>query len=165
MNWNLILRRSTAYLLDVVLLFVVLAPLAVLLRAVLDIRPDSAVQVWTATVLSFSLPAWAYFAVSDASKRGATVGKKLMKLMVVRSTADSGRLSYGRALGRSALKLLPWELAHVFGFALADIVGGPAQMAGLVLANALSVVYFGTCVATGGARSVHDYVAGTCVRE
>ena len=61
-----------------------------------------------------------------------------------------------RALARTAVKLLPWEAAHIFGFALAGAVPDVVQVSGLVAANVLVLVYFGMAAATGGRRSVHD---------
>jgi hypothetical protein len=52
------------------------------------------------------------------------------------------------------VKLLPWEMTHLSAFALASYLG-------LVIANALVVVYLAVVVWTRGRRSVHDYVVGT----
>jgi hypothetical protein len=68
-----------------------------------------------------------------------------------------------RALARTAVKLLPWEAAHIFGFALAGAVSDVVQVSGLVAANVLVLVYFGMAAATGGRRSVHDYAVATRV--
>lgn len=68
----LIMRRTTAYLIDVVLLFVVLAPTAFLVEAIFGFRPATNSQVWVAAVMSFSIPAWSYFLISDLSQRGMT---------------------------------------------------------------------------------------------
>jgi hypothetical protein len=39
------------------------------------------------------------------------------------------------------------------------------QVVGVAAANVLTVVYLSVAAATGGRRSVHDYVAGTLVRS
>src|SRR5262245_33594148 len=57
-----------------------------------------------------TLPVTLYFALGDASARQGTWGKRARHLRVER--LDGGRLSRGRALGRTALKFVPWELAH-----------------------------------------------------
>ena len=66
------------------------------------------------------LPVGAYFALMESSPRGATLGKRRMRLRVVR--LGGGRLSLGRAVLRSAVKLLPWQIAHT---SLIHIPGWP----------------------------------------
>ncbi len=72
-----------------------------------------------------------------------------------------------RALGRSAVKLLPWETTHLSAFTFSAEPGGSldlGQLIGLTIANVLIVVYFVVAACTGGRRSIHDYVAATEVR-
>jgi uncharacterized RDD family membrane protein YckC len=158
----LILRRSAAYLLDILLLFIVLAPFAYLIESVSGLRPQTSGQVWIAAILSFSIPVWLYFTLSDASQTGATLGKRIMGVRVT-ALADTQTITYSRALSRTALKLLPWELAHVFGFALADRVDDVVQSLGLVAANLLVVLYAAAMVIHAGRRSIHDLLVGTQV--
>ena len=162
MSWELTLRRILAYVLDILLLFVVLAPLAILFESMLELRPETGFQIWIAIVVSFSVPVWTYFILSDTSQTGATLGKRIMNVAVRRSDGTS-RLTFDRALARTALKLLPWELAHIFGFALVDVLGEQIQAWGLVLANLLTAAYLIICIATGGEKSLHDHVVDTSV--
>jgi uncharacterized RDD family membrane protein YckC len=158
-------RRVAAYLVDILLLFVVLAPAGQLILRLLDAPlPQTGPEVARVILWNFSLPAWLYFILGDQSASGATLGKRLLKIQVRDLSGE--RLSIGRALARTAVKLLPWELVHVSAFALsADLSQfSPMQIAGLAAANLLTVVYLGVAVATRGRRSVHDYVAGTLVR-
>lgn len=159
----LFVRRLAAYALDVALLFVVLAPAGWLVQRALGVEPASGRDVWYALLAGFSLPAWAYFAAADASATGATWGKRRLRLRVAR--ADGGRPRAGRALLRTAVKLLPWELAHLaaFGLAPADGSFSGLQGAGLVLANVLALTWLASCTASGGRRAVHDVLAGTVV--
>jgi len=156
---ELILRRSTAYILDIILLFLVLAPTAFLVEAIFDIQPQTRSQVWVAAVMSFSIPAWAYFLVSDLSHKGATVGKRIMKVRVVSTTSDD--LNFGRALIRTAVKLLPWETAHIFGFALADSISESVLVTGLVVSNLLVLVYLVVLFMNSGKKSMDDFPART----
>ncbi len=158
---ELIIRRFAAYIVDVVLLFIVLAPTVLFVETVFDFQPATNRQVWIAAVMSFSIPAWSYFLLSDLSRNGMTVGKKLLKIKVTLVTLNS--LSFSRALLRTAIKLLPWELAHIFGFALADSISQPAQSAGLVAANFLIFIYLIILVFTAGKKSLHDVIAKTNV--
>ena len=163
-GWKLARRRAGAYVLDVVLLFAVLGPVGWLAQWTLGLTPSTGPQIWATLLLNFSLPAWVYFAVSDASAGGATFGKRWFGLRV--SGEDDRRVDAMQALGRTALKLLPWELVHLSAFGLAATTDHLSieQGAGLILANALVIAYLACMVVTRGRRSVHDLVIGTVVR-
>jgi uncharacterized RDD family membrane protein YckC len=60
--------------------------------------------------LLVTLPVTLYFALSESSPRQATWGKQKLQLRVVGRNHD--RLSFWRALGRTILKFIPWELSH-----------------------------------------------------
>ena len=162
---RLLIRRAGAYLVDVVLLFSVLVPVGQLVRLALGWPLPSSptgLGVWLASALNFSVPAWTYFVLSDSSARGATVGKLLLGLRVTR--VGGGSVGMARALGRTAVKLLPWEITHLFAFALSAQPGvslDVGQLIGLTIADVLIVVYLVVVACTGGRRSVHDYVAAT----
>lgn len=55
-------------------------------------------------------PVVLYFSIFEASRRGATPGKRILRLRVI--NVRGGQLGLGRSLLRSAVKFLPWELAH-----------------------------------------------------
>jgi uncharacterized RDD family membrane protein YckC len=159
----LLIRRAAAYFTDILLLFAVLAPVGYLARMAAG-WPGAAptgFEVWVASAVNFSVPAWAYFALSDRSPRGATIGKRLLRVRVSRH--GIGQVGGLRALARTAVKLLPWETAHVSAFALSAGADGlaPAQVVGLTAANGLAVAYFVAVCLTRGRRSVHDYVVAT----
>ena len=159
-------RRIAAYLLDMLILFGVLAPAGQLILWLLDATPPQTGPAIARVILwNFSLPAWLYFVLSDRSASGATLGKRLLKIQV--RDVSGERLSIGRALARTAVKLLPWELVHVSAFALStDLTRfSQGQVIGVAAANVLTVVYLGVAVVTMGRRSVHDYAAGTLVRS
>ncbi len=153
----LIIRRAAAYLADILILFAVLFPLGWAVVLAVGFSPMSGVQIWQATLLNFSIPAWLYFTLSDSLWGGKTPGKRLLRIMVTRSSGQT--LSVPRALLRTSVKLLPWELAHIGGFALEAT---PAlQWASIGLSNLLVVVYLGAMIATHGQRSIHDWIART----
>jgi uncharacterized RDD family membrane protein YckC len=158
MPW-LLIRRAAAYVVDIVLLFLVLLPVGQLVRLAVGWPTGSPTgqEIWHASALNFSLPSWTYFVLSDSSARGATAGKWLLGLRVAR--VGGGSVGTGRALGRTAVKLLPWETTHLSAFALAGLE--PWQLIGLTIANGLIVVYVVVAACTGGRRSVHDYVVAT----
>ena len=69
---------------------------------------------WSAELMGFfllTLPVVLYFAILESTTGGATLGKRALRLRV--SPLDRTQLSFGRSLLRSALKFLPWELAHL----------------------------------------------------
>jgi uncharacterized RDD family membrane protein YckC len=162
---SLLLRRLGAYALDCASLFLVLAPLGFLIQRALAVTPDTGVGIYTALVLNFSLPSWVYFTWGDASRRGATPGKRLLGLRA--STTAGVRIGPARALARTAVKMAPWEIAHVSSFLLAVAPGelGGASWSGLGLTYALVAAYVVVAWRTGGRRSVHDLLASTRVER
>lgn len=157
-------RRVAAYLLDILILFAVLGPAGFLVQRWFGVLPRTGPEIWLALVVNFSLPVWVYFTVADAARGGATVGKFATGVRVVRTTG--ARVDWWRALLRTAVKLLPWELAHLAAFGLAGAGSElqPVQAGGLVVANLLALAYLGLAARTEGRRTVADFVAGTEVR-
>ena len=161
---SLILRRVGAYLLDMTILFAVLAPVGFLIQLALGLKTAETGPELAATILwNFSIPAWLYFIVSDSSSRGATLGKRILRLHVVQ--INQHRVGILRAVWRTAVKLLSWEMVHFFGFTLsADLSQiSTAQTVGLTAANVLMIVYVVLLLVTRGRRSVHDFAAHTQV--
>lgn len=60
--------------------------------------------------LFITLPVYLYFAVCEGSKAHATWGKRKMGIVVAGIYGQP--IGLGTSLFRSALKFLPWELAH-----------------------------------------------------
>ena len=114
-------------------------------------------------VLNFSLPAWTYFALADHSRGGATLGKRLLSLST--QAEVGGRVGLGRALARTAIKMVPWEKAHASAFLLAPALGELAvgNYVGIGVSYVLSFAYLLVAWCTRGRRSVHDLVASTRV--
>lgn len=162
-GWRLFRRRAGAYVVDIIALFLMLGPIGWLSQNALGFAPSTGVQIWVSLLLNFSLPTWVYFAVADASHTGATFGKRWLGLRVARQ--DGGQIGSMLALGRTAAKLLPWELVHVSAFALQREPGEftAAQGVGLAVANALALAYLACAALTRGRRSIHDVMAGTLV--
>ena len=160
-----LLRRLAAYAIDVVILAAVLVPLAFGLQLLIGYRPDTGVGVWLASLATISVPSWVYFTLSDASTRGATLGKRLLGLRA--SSLDGGRIGLGRALVRTAIKLIPWELTHLTLFALSPELGSftGLQIGFLWVVYGLFAIYLVVAVRNRGERSVHDLAAGTAVRR
>jgi len=169
------LRRLLAYILDIAILYGVLAGgLQTLTRALFGV-PDYArlaqmpVQLEGCVLLTISLPTWLYFIICDVIcdvRGGSTLGKRVLGL---RTTAVSGGpVSVGQAVARTALKLIPWELTHI-SVLVPNPMWNPgttpalSQTVGLAAANLLMLVYLIVLALQGGRRSVHDLIAGTSV--
>jgi uncharacterized RDD family membrane protein YckC len=108
-------RRAGAFALDYILIFaylVVLTLLFLLLNMVFDVSQLFAgrVQAQFSGFLLVTLPVVLYFASSESSLRQATWGKQRMKLKV--ADRNEKRISFWRALGRTLLKFVPWEISH-----------------------------------------------------
>lgn len=158
----LLVRRSFAFLLDILILFVVLVPAGLLVQSLMNYQPITGPEIWTSVLWNFSIPAWIYFILSDMSRNGATPGKRILGLGLRRLDSDM-RLGIWLSFGRNTIKLLPWELVHFSAFAISHDLNqlNAGQTFGLTLANVLIVIYLVTAAMSGGRRSVHDYAAGT----
>ncbi len=119
--------------------------------------PGSGIQIWQATLLNFSIPAWLYFTLSDSLWGGQTLGKRWLKVWVIGPSGAPP--SVPRAVLRTAIKLLPWELAHIGGFALQ--ANPVLQWVCIGLSNLMIVVYLAAMVASHSRRSIHDWIART----
>lgn len=108
---NVVFRRLTAFFIDCMVLA---AYASVLFGGSPFLRPLFTGSPYSAELTGFlllTLPFVLYVTICEASKWQATIGKRIMKLRVV--NADTGRrLHVAQAALRSALKFLPWELAH-----------------------------------------------------
>lgn len=156
-------RRVAAYLLDITLLFALLAPAGWAIQQFTGAVPDTGPEIWRTLLLNFSLPVWLYFIAFESSARGATPGKRIFGIRVS-STRSSGPLLW-RILVRTAIKLAPWELVHIASFAIAP-AGGHftiAQAVGLGLAWLLMIVYLIVVWRSDGHVGPHDRLAGTYV--
>jgi uncharacterized RDD family membrane protein YckC len=159
---GLLARRLAAFLADVVVLGVVLAPLSFLINSATLGSAPKGPEVWMRIALTVSLPAWAYFIVTDR-RGGRSLGKRLIGLRTTRM--DGRALGWANAVGRTALKLLPWELTHAAFFLLSTSFERvtPLQWVVSAWAYVLMLVYLVVGWLNGGSRSVPDLVAGTRV--
>jgi uncharacterized RDD family membrane protein YckC len=125
---------------------------------------DESAAVWyghmAATV---TLPCFLYYVAGDASRGGATFGKRLFGIRVAH--VYGARISFARATVRTLFKLLPWELAHIaLCFPVPVFVSGELPMPKLLMGvYALVAVYLAAQLMTLKKQSVHDLVVGTWV--
>ena len=134
------------------------------------LAPEVARQVFSNPIagqgvgfLLVTVPVSLYFILLESSTWQATWGKRRMHLRVIRD--DGTRMSRARAISRTALKFIPWELAHtcIWQISVAPQEPSPLITAGfaavwlLVGANALSLVVRRT------RQTLYDHIAGTLV--
>lgn len=155
-----------AFLIDVAILFAVLAPSGWLLQRAARFTPTTGRQIWLCLVLTFSLPTWLYFIILDSARSRGTIGKRTLGLRV-KGAHPTTRITLSRNTARTALKLTPWEIVHASAFAMSSDMASltSIQIVGLIIGNALSVLYLATAAATHGRRSVHDLIANTSVGD
>ena len=113
-------QRIVAYLVDylvIVLYFGTMSAAYFILRSIGVASSPSYVtltakmQGHVVAFLLFTLPVVCYFALSEASARQATIGKRVMRLRVVGTAGQ--QISRATSFLRSAIKFAPWEIAHV----------------------------------------------------
>lgn len=160
-----LIRRLAAYAIDVALLAAVLIPLTFAIQAVTGYTATNGLGVWIASILTISVPSWTYFAVADTSASGATLGKRILGLHTRAVGGD--RLGPVRALGRTAVKLAPWELTHFAMFGLSEDLGTFTTVQIVLLSSVyvLMAAYLIVALRHAGERSLHDLVAGSAVRR
>lgn len=112
------------------------------------------------------LPVILYFALSESGARQATWGKQRLRLCV--TDQHGGRLSRPRALLRSAVKFLPWQIAHT---SLFHVPGWPMEattvptpsVIGFVVVWALVFIWLGLLIFHPARRAPYDLLAGSWV--
>jgi uncharacterized RDD family membrane protein YckC len=100
-------------------------------------------------------------ALLEASPRQATPGKRRLGLVVV--DVEGRRLNRTRSLARSAVKFVPWQMAHTAVF---QLLAGSTATGYIVLsiaAQTLVVASILTMVVDSQHRALHDLIAGTQV--
>jgi uncharacterized RDD family membrane protein YckC len=157
-------RRSLAFFIDILILFPILFILNLILIIILGF-PSTGFQIYIRIIISFSIPIWIYFIISDISKNGTTLGKKLMKLQV--KTIDEKNLTIRNALIRTAIKLIPWELTHLTFFGLSGNWGdfSTIQIVLVIITYIMIFIYVYFMIRTKGKRGIHDLVAKTIVQS
>ena len=115
-------------------------------------------------LLSISLPVYLYFTLQDKNTKGS-LGKRFMGLQI--SQEDGGSIGFGKALLRTVIKLLPWEIAHmgvIYPQPLYYQEVGELRILCLV-GLALLLIYFLSIVFSAKSQSLYDALLGTFVKQ
>ncbi|MEO1040155.1 MAG: RDD family protein [Pseudomonadota bacterium] len=164
-------RRVFAFLIDYLLLAVYAAGLSAIAFAFgpdVGASPADFAGKLRGHAIAFATltaPVVLYFAVLETSPLHGTLGKRVLGLRV--EAGNGARLGTARSLVRSAVKFLPWEIAH---FAIWYVPGrpflDPMPTTNIVIslgAIAVAVVY--VISALVWRRTPYDLIAGSYVRQ
>ena len=115
------------------------------------------------TLLTISLPTWLYFALSEQSSWQATIGKRVLRQNV--TDMGGNRIGFGRAMLRTVIKLLPWEVSHLTVNLPTSLMYDPEPQfrLGFLVVFALLVLYPALILLTRRRQSLHDLIAKTIV--
>lgn len=147
------------YLIVVTLTFLLLNPLIVLSQWLFMDRVGSQIFGF----LLVTLPVILYFAIGESSVRQATWGKYCLGLRV--TDAHGARIGFWRALLRSSLKFVPWELSHTLLWEIYFSQGPPPQAItyGYVLVYVLIGLNIAGLGMTRKRQTIYDFISGTRV--
>ena len=158
-----VLRRLAAFAIDCCLLALYAGALFAASPFLRPLFTSSPYMAELTGFLLLTLPFGLYFAICEASPWSASVGKRVMKLRVV--DLDAGkRIRFSQSLLRSAVKFLPWELAH-FAIWHAFVFASSLQyiaMGALALSYILMIIYIVGLVRAPH-RTLYDRTAHTKV--
>lgn len=163
-------RRIAAYFVDyLVFMLPLLGVLSLGSWALLSlgISPFSD-NVWLnqgIVILVLTVPVVLYFALSEASRSQATIGKRLLKVSVV--DVNGHRVTLKQAMLRAIIKFLPWEFFHTIywrweGFPINPAPPTTLQLIGMTI-GWLVIGWFVVCLCVGSRRTPYDWAAGTTV--
>jgi len=162
----LFIRRLIAYWLDCVMLGACLIGAQFLLYTANSGYPFQAfdtgwkIELWVLGTMS--LPIWLYF-VGCEFKYKQTLGKRICNLKVTNSSGSA--ISLSQAIGRTAIKLFPWEVTHLI-LLIPDPwmwTETPSHAYLIYIPNVLLVLYVAVLGLTKGRLSLHDRLFRTHV--
>ncbi|MBJ7429106.1 MAG: RDD family protein [Bacteroidia bacterium] len=112
--------------------------------------------------LTMTLPVITYSYLTEKSKWKATIGKRILNLIVLTNENKTTK----SILLRNVLKYLPWELAHtgVHWIIYFESVGREIPIwtwAILIIPQAIVFIYFVSIMLSKGQSSIYDRISGT----
>jgi uncharacterized RDD family membrane protein YckC len=168
---SLLLARPIAYFIDFLMLWCICIIPQLLAYQFLDGAPfkyfTEPLGIYFWVMISVSFPLWAYFIITEKSKKQATLGKRILGLKV--QSVIAARIDIKESLFRTAIKLLPWEIAHL-GLLPVYEAGGFQPDQGqfefepnlaLYLSNAILLAFTIYFIAKKGKLTIHDRISGT----
>ncbi|WP_258171371.1 RDD family protein [Paenibacillus sp. R14(2021)] len=121
---------------------------------------------WSGEITGFlliTLPVYLYFAISEGSKSHATWGKRKMGIVVAGVHGQS--IGLGISFFRSALKFLPWELAHftIWHIVIPTAYGDYLLYSLFAAVYGLALIYLISPLLNTNKQTVYDFIARTVV--
>ena len=107
------------------------------------------------------LPVILYFALQESSVHQATFGKRRAKIKVANN--QGGRIDFWQALVRSAIKFLPWQLAHMSVIYVWYSHQSSFSLFAVFVAEGLAIVYVIGLWFSKKHRTLYDLITGTFV--
>lgn len=160
--------RIIAFLWDYVIILgyiVMLIGVSFLVRPwVIPLFKTNALLAEITGFLFITLPVYLYFAICEGTKSHATWGKRKMGIVV---TGIYGRpIGFRSSLFRSALKFVPWELAHFTIWNMVIPSEYPNYFIYLLLGTVygLTLIYLISPLWSKNKQTVYDSIVGTVVR-
>ncbi len=162
--------RLIAFGWDYLVILAYLIPLVAVGASAYRFAPEVAATLFSNPVRAqavgfalITLPVTLYFALSEAAPKQATWGKSRAGLAVV--DAGGSRLSLSRSVVRTAVKFVPWELAHFFiwQISFAGNPESPFYAAGFIGVWALLGTDLAAMFIGGKRQTLHDRAAGAFV--
>ena len=155
-------------MIDYILIFAYLVILFIinvfLFPALQQFFNGSLVVAQLAGFLMVTLPVSIYYIISDSVIGGQSFGKKKTRIRVV--DAQGNVPSLPRAIFRTILKFLPWELSHYLVYRLIYIGDGEVPFNYYLIGGLIYVLMFAyilTSIFTKKRRSLYDIITGTVV--
>jgi uncharacterized RDD family membrane protein YckC len=160
--------RIYAFLVDYLVIAVygifVLGTISVIFRASMGhLFSSSPLTAELTGFLFMTLPVSLYFIIGECSKWQGTLGKRKMGIIV---TDDSGqRTRIGRSACRTAIKFLPWEVAHfcIWHLMLPSKISENTVLIILAAVNLVIITYLVFPLTNKKRKNIYDLVAGTKV--
>lgn len=165
------LQRVGAFVLDYGIIVVYLAAITVfsfVMNSLFNVNEwlfGDRVRAQVTGFMLITVPVTLYFAFSESSVRQASWGKQRLGLKV--TDHNGNRITFGRALARTGLKFVPWELAHTL---IWQIYFSPNQVSQWISAGFITVyVLIGANIASilfrKHRQTLYDLWAGTYVEK
>lgn len=156
---NILIRRFIAIIMD----FLILSVYAVILFVFSPLlSPLFQETAWKSELFGFILlviPVFLYFFLFEASCLKATPGKVCLHLRVV--MLDGTNIGYKNSFYRSAVKFIPWEIAHfaIWQFMFPESMFSFIAMTLLVISNIFGILYIVFPFFNSKKRAIHDFAA------
>jgi uncharacterized RDD family membrane protein YckC len=162
-------RRVAAFALDYILILFYLALLTLIMLAldsffgITQWLFAERIRAQVSAFLLVTLPVTLYFSFGEASARKATRGKAKLRIQV--TDLHGRRIGLWRALARTGLKFVPWELSHTLIWTITFSNANVPDWVnyGFVLVYGLLGLNLASLVLTRKHQALYDLLAGTCV--